>query len=55
MDEQEREIIRKALRARVKEATKNPEKARARLIAEGFYTKSGDLTPQYGGKKAAAG
>lgn len=53
MDETERDIIRKALAARVKEATKNPDKARARLVAEGFYTKSGDLTPQYGGKKAS--
>jgi hypothetical protein len=55
MDERERELIRKALQARVKEAASHPDKARARLVAEGFYTKSGELTPQYGGKKVAAG
>jgi hypothetical protein len=54
MDETEREIIRKALAARVKEATQNPDKARARLVEEGFYTASGNLTPQYGGRKVAA-
>ena len=54
MDEAERDIIRKALAARVKEATQNPEKAKARLVEEGFYTTTGNLTPQYGGRKIAA-
>jgi hypothetical protein len=54
MDESEREIIRKALAARVKEAAKHPEKAKARLVAEGFYTTNGELTPQYGGRRVAA-
>lgn len=49
MDEAEREIIRKALAARVKEASQEPAKARARLVAEGFYTAGGKLTPEYGG------
>lgn len=51
MDENERDIIRRALDARVKEASQNPDKAKARLVEEGFYTPSGALTPQYGGRR----
>lgn len=55
MDEKERAIIRAALANRIAEATKSPETAKARLVREGFYTATGQLTPQYGGKKVAAG
>lgn len=54
MNEAQRAEIRKALAARVVEATQNPEKARARLVREGFYTEKGDLTPEYGGKRVAS-
>lgn len=53
MDERERDIIRDALQKRIAEATNNPDKARARLVREGFYTAGGQLTPEYGGKKVA--
>lgn len=54
MTEAQRAQIRKALAERVAEAAKDPAKARARLIREGFYTETGELTPEYGGKRVAA-
>lgn len=54
MNETELDRIRKALQARVKEASKDPDKARARLVDEGFYTPNGKLTPLYGGRKVAS-
>lgn len=50
--ESDLEIIRKALAARVSEAAREPEKAMARLVAEGFYTAEGELTASYGGPPA---
>lgn len=54
MTDAQRAAIRDAVRARAVEATKNPDKARARLVSEGFYTQSGQLTPEYGGRKLAS-
>jgi len=54
MTDAQRKAIRTALQERVVEAAKNPEKARARLIREGFYTDKGELTAAYGGKQTAS-
>jgi hypothetical protein len=51
MRESDRDAIRQALAERVSEAINQPDKAKARLVQEGFYTKEGKLTPQYGGQK----
>lgn len=54
MTEAQRDAIRKTLQDRVKEAAEQPDKARARLVREGFYTESGDLTVTYGGKRVSS-
>ncbi len=54
MNDGDRDAIRQALAARVSEAINHPDKAKARLVEEGFYTKKGKLTPQYGGRKTSA-
>lgn len=54
--EQRNAAILKALAEQTKRNTVSPETARAALIAEGIYTKDGQLRPKFGGprKKAAA-
>lgn len=54
MTDAERNAIREALAARVSQAINHPDKAKARLVKEGFYTEAGKLTPQYGGRKSSA-
>ena len=47
----QREAIKKMIEQHTKTVTANKETARASLINEGFYTKDGKLTEQYGGGK----
>jgi hypothetical protein len=47
--EQRNAAILKALSEQTKRNTVSPEAARAALIAEGIYTKDGQLRPEFGG------
>jgi len=49
--EAQRAAIKKLIREYTKETTASPEKARAALIKEGIYTRSGKLAPRYGGSR----
>ena len=49
--EAQRAAIKKLIREYTKETTTSPEKARAALIKEGIYTRSGKLAPRYGGSR----
>ena len=53
MNENQRTAIREALARRTQEANVDRKTARAFLIREGFYTKTGALAAAYGGKKPA--
>ncbi|WP_029005941.1 hypothetical protein [Azorhizobium doebereinerae] len=48
-DEQRRTAIKKLIKDYTDKITVSKEAARAALIAEGIYTESGDLRPEYGG------
>lgn len=48
-NDERNDAIRKLLAQRKKQGTKSREAARKTLIAEGVYTKSGKVSPQYGG------
>jgi hypothetical protein len=47
----QRVAIKKLIRDYTKEMTASPEKARAALVKEGIYTRSGELSHRYGGPK----
>ena len=54
MSDKQREEIVKALESRTKAATTSKKAAREFLIREGYHTSSGELSPNFGGKKTAA-
>jgi len=49
--EAQRAAIKKMIEDHTKAATTDQQTARDSLIQEGFYTKEGNLTEQYGGGK----
>jgi len=55
MTDKQREELVKALAARTKAATISKKAAREFLIREGYLTSSGELSPNFGGKKVSAG
>jgi len=54
MTDKQRDEIVKALASRTKAATASRKAAREFLIREGYLTSSGELSPNFGGKKVAA-
>lgn len=52
--DQQRAAIKAMIKRHTKKVTVSKRAARASLIKEGFYTKRGDLTEQYGGEKKTA-
>lgn len=46
-------LILKALKEQTKRDTASPETARKVLIKEGIYTKSGNLSQRFGGRRSA--
>lgn len=49
-DEQRRRAIKQLIKKHTAASTVSKKAARAALIKEGIYTKSGNLRPWYGGK-----
>ncbi len=55
MTDKQRDEIVKSLASRTRAATTSKKAAREFLIREGYLTSSGELSPNFGGKKASAG
>jgi hypothetical protein len=55
MTQKQREKIFQALESRTQEATASKKAAREFLVRQGYHTKDGELSPEFGGKKVAVG